>query len=428
MACDRVFLVLYLISFEARKGKGENKVFFLFKALDHHFRLPSTLKTQMQQNSATPLRSLFSFIGATESRTDRLMNRLRPTRPPLHNQPDGGNYSQMFGNVQGNRVVHSTKSFETQGIILPVHLVRSSLTAVKCSDHLIEICGKADCSVACEIEIGCAEAWKSKTFKTETRIEPGIAQEFTIKVPAFTSLGAKTAEIKIYKVDGEARAEKLNNGEKFANPFYVSQEFMTLSLSLRESGLYELKVEDQFIKMRNKNFSLLEIYGKPTTSAKSTASSPTSYCSDGLSNRECIICMSEVKDTIVLPCRHMCLCFECANTIRNRSDKCPLCRQGKENQKCKYIFILIFRFRIQSFAKYKKFVTTHQFPFPSNYVFWPFVREELVSLIKWNPPWDYKSLKRNVVRFEAIKDEHHILFSRCSCKKKKFEIFLIILL
>jgi hypothetical protein len=278
-------------------------------------------------------RNLFSSIGVSESRTDRVMNRIRPSRPPQLRPETEGAHPQMFGNVQGNRVVHSTKSFETQGVILPVHLVRSSLTAVKCSDQLIEICGKADCSVSCTIEIVSSEAWKSKSFKTEAPIEPGIGQEFSIKVPAFTSLGAKTVEIKIFELEGEAKAEKLNNGEKFANPFYIPQEFITLSLSLRENGLYELKVEDQFIKMRNKNFSLLEIYGKPTSNAKSTASSPTSYCSDGLSNRECIICMSEVKDTIVLPCRHMCLCFDCANTIRNRSDKCPLCRQGKRKQK-----------------------------------------------------------------------------------------------
>ncbi len=64
----------------------------------------------------------------------------------------------------------------------------------------------------------------------------------------------------------------------------------------------------------------------------SNLSSPASYYSDGLSNRECIVCMSEVKDTIVLPCRHMCLCLECANVIRGKTDRCPLCRQGTTNE------------------------------------------------------------------------------------------------
>ena len=45
-------------------------------------------------------------------------------------------------------------------------------------------------------------------------------------------------------------------------------------------------------------------------------------------NRECIICLSEKRDTIVLPCRHMCLCAECAGLLSNRADRCPICREG----------------------------------------------------------------------------------------------------
>jgi hypothetical protein len=45
-------------------------------------------------------------------------------------------------------------------------------------------------------------------------------------------------------------------------------------------------------------------------------------------NRECIICLSEKRDTIVLPCRHMCLCAECADLLSNRADRCPICREG----------------------------------------------------------------------------------------------------
>jgi len=45
-------------------------------------------------------------------------------------------------------------------------------------------------------------------------------------------------------------------------------------------------------------------------------------------NRECIICLSERRDTIVLPCRHMCLCAECAELLSNRADRCPVCREG----------------------------------------------------------------------------------------------------
>ncbi|KAG0360656.1 E3 ubiquitin-protein ligase mgrn1, partial [Gamsiella multidivaricata] len=43
---------------------------------------------------------------------------------------------------------------------------------------------------------------------------------------------------------------------------------------------------------------------------------------------ECVICLSDVKDTIVLPCRHFCICSECGDVLRRRSpQRCPICRQ-----------------------------------------------------------------------------------------------------
>lgn len=41
---------------------------------------------------------------------------------------------------------------------------------------------------------------------------------------------------------------------------------------------------------------------------------------------ECVICMSEERDTMLLPCRHMCLCSSCAQSLRYQSSSCPICR------------------------------------------------------------------------------------------------------
>jgi hypothetical protein len=42
---------------------------------------------------------------------------------------------------------------------------------------------------------------------------------------------------------------------------------------------------------------------------------------------ECLICMEEQKDTFFLPCRHLCVCHECAESLRYRASNCPICRQ-----------------------------------------------------------------------------------------------------
>lgn len=40
------------------------------------------------------------------------------------------------------------------------------------------------------------------------------------------------------------------------------------------------------------------------------------------SDAECIICLTEIRDTILLPCKHVCVCADCHKGI----SKCPICR------------------------------------------------------------------------------------------------------
>uniref|UniRef100_A0A6G1SJ38 RING-type E3 ubiquitin transferase n=1 Tax=Aceria tosichella TaxID=561515 RepID=A0A6G1SJ38_9ACAR len=41
---------------------------------------------------------------------------------------------------------------------------------------------------------------------------------------------------------------------------------------------------------------------------------------------ECVICMSDERDTMLLPCRHLCLCSSCAQSLRYQANSCPICR------------------------------------------------------------------------------------------------------
>ena len=50
----------------------------------------------------------------------------------------------------------------------------------------------------------------------------------------------------------------------------------------------------------------------------------------GLAQRgECVVCLSDVADTSVLPCRHVCLCRSCADAfafVAGIERRCPVCR------------------------------------------------------------------------------------------------------
>lgn len=41
---------------------------------------------------------------------------------------------------------------------------------------------------------------------------------------------------------------------------------------------------------------------------------------------ECVICICEPRDTLILPCKHLCLCNSCADSLRYQASNCPICR------------------------------------------------------------------------------------------------------
>lgn len=43
---------------------------------------------------------------------------------------------------------------------------------------------------------------------------------------------------------------------------------------------------------------------------------------DGL----CVICLTNAKDTAVMPCRHMCMCKDCGEELLKHKPVCPVCR------------------------------------------------------------------------------------------------------
>jgi len=63
-----------------------------------------------------------------------------------------------------------------------------------------------------------------------------------------------------------------------------------------------------------------------TKSSPNNFSSASFHSKDILDGAECVICLTERRTTIVMPCRHLCLCTSCAEDLRIMSNKCPVCR------------------------------------------------------------------------------------------------------
>jgi hypothetical protein len=40
----------------------------------------------------------------------------------------------------------------------------------------------------------------------------------------------------------------------------------------------------------------------------------------------CVICLTDIRNVLLLPCRHLCLCGTCAENLKFQSANCPICR------------------------------------------------------------------------------------------------------
>ncbi|KAM6423779.1 E3 ubiquitin-protein ligase MGRN1 isoform 1-T1 [Liasis olivaceus] len=71
------------------------------------------------------------------------------------------------------------------------------------------------------------------------------------------------------------------------------------------------------------SYLLQEIYG-----IENKNNQETKPCDDENSDNsnECVVCLSDLRDTLILPCRHLCLCNSCADTLRYQANNCPICR------------------------------------------------------------------------------------------------------
>lgn len=59
------------------------------------------------------------------------------------------------------------------------------------------------------------------------------------------------------------------------------------------------------------------------TAPNSAVSDSSAWAQSALTGTECVVCLTERRQVAVLPCRHTCLCRECANQLV----RCPVCRQ-----------------------------------------------------------------------------------------------------
>ena len=69
---------------------------------------------------------------------------------------------------------------------------------------------------------------------------------------------------------------------------------------------------------------LQEIYGLSGSRRDKTAGDDIKELQ---AESECVVCLTDAKDTSLMPCRHLCVCQQCGKDLVERKMKCPVCRE-----------------------------------------------------------------------------------------------------
>ncbi|KAL5565657.1 hypothetical protein UlMin_028821 [Ulmus minor] len=155
--------------------------------------------------------------------------------------------------------------------------------------------------------------------------EQGLGQKF--RQPSGTGIDfsmfeeaelTKSGDMEVYPLVVKAEACPVNNGENESNGSSAGNSQITQAV-FENKGEYQVRVMKQILWVNQVRYELQEIYGIGNTVEGDFDGND--------SGKECVICLSEPRDTTVLPCRHMCMCSSCAKILKCQTDRCPICRQ-----------------------------------------------------------------------------------------------------
>lgn len=93
-------------------------------------------------------------------------------------------------------------------------------------------------------------------------------------------------------------------------------------------GCWDLIVTKQRFKQGNTGYQIQEIYGLNVSAVGQQPNNDKGENNGGNEDdkRRCVVCLTNRNDTFIMPCRHMCICFVCANAMTSQYTQCPMCR------------------------------------------------------------------------------------------------------
>jgi hypothetical protein len=134
--------------------------------------------------------------------------------------------------------------------------------------------------------------------------------------------------IEMRATDNKSSSSELNHS---LNRSHTKYQLTYATIIRGNDNSFSIKVLKQKVQIDQHIYELAEFYGFdgssesndiPVNENEHVVDIESHLCDASL----CVICMTDMADVALLPCRHMCLCFECSKTLRTQTNKCPICR------------------------------------------------------------------------------------------------------
>ncbi|CAH6776454.1 Rnf157 [Phodopus roborovskii] len=165
---------------------------------------------------------------------------------------------------------------------------------------------------------------KDSSLQSETvHYKRGVCQQFCL--PSHTVDPAEWAEEELsLDLDREVYPLVVHAVVDEGDEYFGHCHVLLGTFEKHTDGTFCVKPLKQKQVVDGVSYLLQEIYGienKYNTQDSKVAEDDVSD-----NSAECVVCLSDVRDTLILPCRHLCLCNTCADTLRYQANNCPICR------------------------------------------------------------------------------------------------------
>ncbi|XP_058262443.1 E3 ubiquitin ligase RNF157 isoform X5 [Hemibagrus wyckioides] len=229
-----------------------------------------------------------------------------------------------------------------------VNIRKDTLRLVRCSEDMklpghevgksrscynVEFTFDADTPVAITIYYQAVEEFhngvpvylpQDSSLKSETvHFKRGVCQQFCLPSHS-VNLSEWSDEELLFDMDKEVFPMVIQAVVDEGDEHLGHAHILLATFEKHMDGSYCVKPLKQKQVVDGVSYLLQEIYGIENKYNSQESKVAEDEISDN--SAECVVCLSDVRDTLILPCRHLCLCNTCADTLRYQANCCPICR------------------------------------------------------------------------------------------------------